>query len=382
MPSLFYYLDTADHPIDENHPVWDRHLPVSRQTETIVPEMLDAERVTYGKYFSSIARFCADGGWGRLINAATAVLQRPVQASDIKAVAVYLTKHGAFYHPARLRVTVNDQALSLVVNVAVSNPGRHALLNEQKALAHLNEERPFGWFPRIYAAEADDPPMFLGDWFDDFHEFHLTLPASGDEPAIVVWDGAPTPLMLTGNRVADLYRNMAMIMTACYDPITTAQIFPWHHAAGDFVVRLDGNQVAVRLITVRDYAPMIGVAAPPQDELALMETLMLFFIHLSVRMRLDRLDGVAEVAWAPEPCLAPMIEGFFQGLDLTARLSGLPENFPEVFRRFINHYRAADLTVLADQIIEVVYRRQGEERRIIDAHLDRHMHAVIRHLMA
>jgi hypothetical protein len=366
--------------MDEHHPSWDHPLPVSRQAGAIPPGSPDAERVTYGSYFSSIARFCTAGGWHRLIAAAAAVLERPVRASDIEEISIFLVKHGAFYHPARLRVTVNGQAFSLVVNVALSNHGRRALFNEQRALAHLGQERPFGWFPRLYAAVAEEPPMFLGDWFDGFHEFHLTRRAGGNQPAIVVWDGAPTPRMLTDNQTADLYRNMAMILTACYDPISAAQIFPWHHAAGDFVVRVANNKAAVRLISVRDYAPMAKWENLVRDERTLMEALVVFFIHLSIRMRLDRLDGVYEVAWAPDPCLAPMIEGFFQGLDLTARLSGLPQTFPDLFRRVLNQYNAAALRATAGQIVASVFKRQAEEQRVVSIHLDRHIRAVFRHL--
>ena len=155
--------------------------------------------------------------------------------------------------------------------------------------------------------------MFLGDWFDGFHEFHLTRRPDREDPAIIVWDGASAPCLLSETQAADLYRNMAMILTACYDPISACQIFPWHHAAGDFVVRVEADGVSVRLITVRDYVPMSGCTAEPDDERSLLDALVVFFIHLSVRMRLDRLDGVSEVAWASDRCLAPMVDGFFLG---------------------------------------------------------------------
>ena len=87
---------------------------------------------------------------------------------------------------------------------------------------------------------------------------------------------------------------------------------------------------------------MAGSAAKPDDERALLDALVIFFIHLSVRMRLDRLDGVGAVAWAPNHCLAPMIDGFFQGLDLTARINGFPDTFGETFRHYFNRHDAAD----------------------------------------
>ena len=169
-----------------------------------------------------------------------------------------------------------------------------------------------------------------------------------------------------------------MILTACYDPITLHQIFPWHHAAGDFVVRIDGDRTAVRLITVRDYAPMAGFAVQPEDEPALLQALVVYFIHLSIRMRLDRIDGVSEVVWAPASCLAPMVDGFFQGLDLTARINGLPEAFPEAFRHYFNAHRASELMALADQISRTVFNSRSDERRVVEGNLEAHIDATIR----
>ena len=89
-----------------------------------------------------------------------------VVEKDLGRLSIFLEKHGAFYHPARLRITAKDQPLSLVVNVAASNPGRQALPREVKALERLNDQRPFGWFPQVYGSTTVDLPMFLADWFD------------------------------------------------------------------------------------------------------------------------------------------------------------------------------------------------------------------------
>ena len=311
MPIVSYFLSTTDDPIDHEHPLWHRPLPENRISAVKNPESVDSEAVTYGRYFSAVSQFCVADGWSRIIAAASQQLEQPVVEKDLGRLAIFLEKHGAFYHPARLQVTVKDQTLSFVVNVAASNHGRLALSREVKALQHLTVQRPFGWFPQVYSFASDRLPMFLGDWFDGFHEFHLTRRPGREDPAIIVWDGASAPCLLSETQTADLYRNMAMILTACYDPISACQIFPWHHAAGDFVVRVEGDGVSVRLITVRDYVPMSGCTAAPDDERSLLDALMIFFIHLSLRMRLDRLDGVSEVAWASDRCLAPMARRLF-----------------------------------------------------------------------
>jgi hypothetical protein len=191
---------------------------------------------------------------------------------------------------------------------------------------------------------------------------------------VSVWNGQSEPFPLGEIQVKDLYRNAAMILTACYDPLTTCQIFPWHHAAGDFVASIAKERVAVRLITVRDYSPMLDLCGESLSERTLLEALLLFFVHLSIRMRLDRLDGVGAVAWAPEPCLGPMTDGFIQGLDLTARLSGFPASFPEAFRSYAKRCKPAHLARLGRGLVDSVYDRRSEERSVIESHLNGHLH--------
>jgi hypothetical protein len=312
-----------------------------------------------------------------MLTAASDKLARNVDVSELHSVSIFLEKHGACYHPARLQVTAGSQLVTLVINVAAAEHGRRIMPDELKALTQLNESRPFGWLPRVYAADEDgDLPMFMGDWFADFHEFHLTRPPGSDTLQLVVWDGAAAPRYLSGEQTAGLYRNMAMILTACYDPVTTCQIFPWHHAAGDFVVRTDENRSSARLITARNYTPMDGFSSPPMDERALMDALVSFLIQLSIRMRLDRLDGVSDIIWAPDRCLHPMAEGFFQGLDLTAQLSGFPESFPDLFRGYWNHHRVGDLMETAHRITGTQYDPDSEACGIVTRQLDNHMHAL------
>ncbi len=378
MPTVSYFLSTTGHPIDDDHPLWRLPLPRNRLHGTIPSEAVDVEAITYGRYFSAITCFCMAAGWRRVLTAVSRKLARPVIEEELRRLSVFCEKHGAFYHPARLQVALADQTLSFVVNVAASNHGRQALSREVTALEQLSDQRPFGWFPRVYSSTSVDLPMFLGDWFEDFHEFHLTRRPGSGELALVVWNGTADRCLLSVKQAADLYRNVAMILAACYDPITSRQIFPWHHAAGDFVVRVDGDRAAVRLITVRSYAPITGSARAPDNERSILDALVVFFIHLSIRMRLDRLDGVNNLVWAPDRCLVPMMDGFFQGLDLTARITGFSERFPEAFRQFFNHHDAATLLAMARAITATVFNARSEERALIDSCLDRHIHDLCR----
>lgn len=351
-------------------------MPTSRLGQAEPPGPIDTASITYGDYFSAVSRFCAASRWQRILLAASHKMKQPLSEGDLDGVAIFLEKHGSFYHPARIEITVKKERISLVVNVATTAAGRKNVQRETRALQRLNEQRPFGWFPSVYAVETNGLPMFLGNWFEGFHEFHLTSTNKDIEPGIAVWDGEATPCLLSEKQEAALYRNMAMILTACFDPVTTHQIFPWHHAAGDFVVRLEKERTAVKLITVRDYRPMVWSDEKPTNENEMLDMLLAFFLHLTLRMRLDRIDGVSEVAWASDRCLTPVIEGFFQGLDLTARLNGFPEAFPLFFGQYLKRQCEADLRDHSWETTKSVFDRNSEERRVIEVNLAHHVGAV------
>lgn len=145
---------------------------------------------------------------------------------------------------------------------------------------------------------------FLADWFEGFHEFHLSLDPVDGIIKLILWNGSPSPFYLSKQQARSVYFEISNILTLFYNPRTYDQIFPWHHGAGDFVVKLDGGRIEVRLVTVRQYGPL----ADP-EAMSVEEALVFFFLNLSLRMRLDRLDGVGEIAWAGEECLNSTWEG-------------------------------------------------------------------------
>jgi hypothetical protein len=193
MPTISFFLATADHPVDRSHPLWEQALPKSLHPEHTGKNTKRDGKVTYGHLFSAVHRFCASDGWRRLCEAASIKLDRNVAVKELGRVSVFLVKHGAFYHPARIQLSIGGQPLSFVINVAASEEGQKALPLEVNALKRLNADRPFGWFPTVYGAQFDELPLFLADWFKGFHEFHLSKKQGMEEPAITVWDGASRP---------------------------------------------------------------------------------------------------------------------------------------------------------------------------------------------
>ncbi|MDL2269059.1 hypothetical protein LJC41_03690 [Desulfosarcina sp. OttesenSCG-928-G17] len=392
MPDIHFYLSSTADPVTPDHPLWDRPLPRYRNADAGF--LSDEADTLYKDYFSAIAAFCESDNWAPVTAAVTSLLERPVTPDRISSIWVFLEKHGAFYHPARLQIQVEGRQFSFVINVAVSACGRKTLPEEIRALSWLHNHRPFGWVPEVYhhrrqtLSNGREMAFFLRTWFDGYHEFHLSRSKpdrpekkSSENPqdlSMVVWDGAARPTHLSEDRVAAVYQQASLILSACYDLVTTKQIFPWHHAAGDFVVRFtDEGGVSVRLITVRGRAPVL--AMPDQkdmDETAILDGLMFFFIHLTLQMRLDREDGVGKVVWAPETTVCPVITGFFQGLDLSAKLSGLPDTFPDFFRQWFIRYPTDALYQRARTVTETFFPGNHEEQQIVARHLKTHLNAV------
>jgi hypothetical protein len=109
-----------------------------------------------------------------------------------------------------------------------------------------------------------------------------------------------------------LYRRGAKILTLYYNWNNFKQIYPWHHAAGDFILKEMGDTVDLRLVMVRDYAAVVDFTTNKKAGKLL--ALILFFLHLTIQMRIDRLDGVGDVVWAEDYCLEGVVPGFLEGL--------------------------------------------------------------------
>jgi hypothetical protein len=205
--------------------------------------------------------------------------------------------------------------------------------------------------------------MFLAEWFDDFHEFHLSRHPVSDQVRIRVWHADQTPRYLTGEETELLYREIAKILTCCYDPETFEQIHPWHHAAGDFVVRYTGDPLQVRLITVRNYGALLENANC--DETALLEAMLFFLANLSIRTRLDRLDGVGDIVWADILAVNGTVQGFMDGLKLKT---------PPWDHRFKQFLKSTSIAVFIEvcEAIADSYHPQAPEIPVIRRHLQQH----------
>ncbi len=270
-----------------------------------------------------------------------------------------------------------------MLNVALTERGRAAMSREIRALGGLAERFIYPWVPAVYFQDesvtvstydheeyARSMSLFLADWFEGFHEFHLSLDAVDGIRKLVLWDGSLRPNYLSRQQTRHVYIEISKILTLYYNPWTYDQIFPWHHGAGDFVVRVGGDRIEVRLVTVRQYGPL----ADP-EEMSAEEALIFFLLNLSLRMRLDRLDGVGEIVWAEDDCLDSTWEGFLEGLWIKEREGTLTPEFRKTFLEELSRFSEEALT---DRFYDLLasYTPEAPDLPVIKKNIASHINQV------
>ena len=344
---------------------------------------------TYAHYFEGIRDVIFRNNCKHLCTAVTTKVGEEISPADIEEIRIYAEKHGSDYHPAKIEVIVaGGNIATFVMNVAVTERGRERLYREFDVLKRLNRKgaatgTPF--LPVAYFQEetcglcrTDNSPdtdtpfmvMFLADWFQGYHEFHLSVEKRvGHHLGLVVWNTDRGTRLLSDTQAAGTYAQVARILTGYYDPQSFQQIFPWHHAAGDFVVRVHPEASEVRLVTARQYAPMV-------EGVSVFDALLFFLLNLSLRTRLDRLDGVGDLVWAEDGCVAATLSGFLEGLTLDRA----------DVKDFISYTRETGQAGLHDRFAALVDACSADapDIPVIRKNLNRHVtvfHEAIQHIL-
>jgi len=239
-PRFSYYLYNATTPVSDDDTVWRQPLPLSRNFSGKKDEI----SISHADYFSAVRAFFENRGLEIVSRAVTRTLQQTVTPEDIREIRIRLEKHGEFYHPARIEVSVGQQSIFFVLNVAVSETGIRTIIEEYRSLKRLNDGFPLPFLPKVYGygevvtAGNRKLPMFLGQWFEGYNEFHISRDITDNSEKISVWDETGRRFFLSTEQQAKVYRQAAEILAYYYNVETFEQVFAWHHAAGDFIVRI------------------------------------------------------------------------------------------------------------------------------------------------
>jgi hypothetical protein len=327
--------------------------------------------VTYGQYFEGMTDVISKDEYALLVDATARQLAEDISLADIEEIQIYAEKHGSDYHPAKIEVVLDDRCASFVMNVAVTERGKARLSQEFEVLQYLNNKYDFPFLPRTYfQGEAFFPSMlmFLADWFEGYHEFHLSVDKEDGSQKLVLWGSEKNRCHLSRPQAWQIYHQAAKIMTLYYDVETLEQIFPWHHAAGDFVVKLQEKSLDIRLVTARQYASMLDRS----EGVSVREALLFFLLNLSVRMRLDRLDGVGAVAWADDDCVVATLEGFVDGLRAKQGKGVIDAGFVNGFLQYVQSLAKEDLSPRFHALIDAC-DQAAPDIPVIREHLERHI---------
>jgi len=351
-----------------------RHLPVG-------PGESDFEAdLRYEPYLKAVRYLLLQKGCKKILEALASRLGRIVQLEEIEWIEIRTEKHGACYHVARADLKAAANIVSFAVNVAVSDATRSLLERDFRLLRRLGQRYQGQCLPQVYFKgaglykERDKRSswlhMFVAEWFRGYHEFHLHYDQSESSLRVLLWDLDRGSRFLSRKQCVELYRQMARILTLYYDWNTFRQIYPWHHAAGDFVLEANKGKVDVRLITIRNYGAVVDFSS--RKKAAKLLGLIIFFLHLTIQMRIDRLDGVGDVVWAEDYCFEGVVVGFLEGLALGDEKfrRGIPSG-GEILD-LLRSFAKKDWLQMLKQYLDT-YELSQEELHLIKGHADAHL---------
>ncbi|MFC1876281.1 hypothetical protein ACFL2E_03270 [Thermodesulfobacteriota bacterium] len=380
-PRFSYFLSDDDHPVHKNLFLWDAAIPSSRNPDSRQIKPAEGTAITYAEYFKAVTEFLSAQSYETVCKAASSILNRKIPSEALKEIRIYLEKHGEFYHPARVVTTVDEKRVVFALNVAVSNVGKEYMEGEYRNLNRLHKIYLFDFIPKVYeygCVQIDDNRqvrMFLGEWFEGYHEFHVSEKGDHHTSRIAVWDTENGSFFLSKEQATKLYEKATTILTAYYNLETYEQVFSWHHAAGDFVVNMDTAEPRVKLITVRRYERLLKKT---DDDIAtIANALLLFLLNVSIRMRIDRIDGVGEISWIDDFAMEGILKGFFKGLRLATMKAAIPDTFVDAFKAFLNGIPDKEFFDLFHAIMGRM-SALNPDRVVVKSHLKNHINIFLK----
>lgn len=337
--------------------------------------------VSYGQYLDFIKNFLVSR-WNNILD----ILDNRTggKIDRIDSVEIVAEKSGSDYHPASVRFVTQGQRIPFVANVAITRRGRLRLRDDFELLKYFYENGKGRFLPEPYlmsndrefteAESKDSMVMFLGQWLEGYHEFHLTNMHNKVDLTVVIWDLENGLRLMSMDQASEIYRQAAFILTDYFDLDDYREIFPWHHAAGDFVVNLTPT-LDVKLVTVRQYAPRIQ--SDKDFTLDPYEAALLFLCNLTIRNRLDRLDGIRDMVWGPHELLAATLTGFFESLESRENNGLIKSGFTGRLRSICKKLDVIAWTQLFEGNLES-FNPDAPDYELIESRLPEHIFEVYR----
>lgn len=340
-------------------------------------------RLTLGDYFDALGQFLLKAGGEDLLHLLEKKLSHAIAFDQIRAIRICSEKHGTLYHIARVEIRVDDRVYPFAVTSAVSPEARAHLARETEVLQSLERSFDFDYVPKVFYRDAIalqtgkgkvDLSFYLGQWFEDYHEWHHRFDDKGMCHRVCIWDQNNGHRFASNHETFEIFRQASRILTLYYVPGTYCQIYPWHHAAGDFIVRAREKGIDIKLITARGYAPVM--VFPEDGKSDPFIALIYFFLNLGVKMRLDKADGLGALIWAEDPVLEACIRGFFQAIGLMARQGRYGLGPVGDFLDLLKSFDSEEITRLYQPLLGFYREEEPEGYPIIKRNLENHTHSL------
>lgn len=330
-------------------------------------------------YFNAALAFLLEDHWDDFLNALHDQAGKSSKEEQIRKIILRSEKQGAFYHVASVEVEGQQVSRKFSLIVAMTEKSRAVLEQEYETLAILSNRRPSIILPKISfkgdrdivrGNQKETFSFLLEEWLEGYHEWHVSRDRTGKQ-YLCVWDQEKGYRTASEKLSFQLFRQAARTLTLLYDPETSRQVRPWHHAAGDFVIGNMEDKPEVMLTTARGYKPLLTLPGErPENKLA---NLLFFFLDMGVRMRLDRLDGVGEMTWIEGDIPAAVMEGFFAALNTMIHEGYFKENVARDFLDLLKSFSPPELISAFEPLLQVYGNGDEEELRLIKARLPGHV---------
>jgi len=282
-----------------------------------------------------------------------------------------------------VEVITAEARVKFTLSTAISQEGQDCILKEHDILHRLNRNSGFSFLPETYGirkmtchtAQGKTVEMVIlaAQWFEDYHEWHIAVDPADDTRKIQIWDLKRGPRYASAGEASIIIGECSKILALYYDFENCNHIGAWHHAAGDFIVNCpQGGKPKVKLTTVRKYAPLM--AAFSGRDVDPIIAFIYFLLDTTVRMRLDRLDGVGEMVWLDDFVVAATVKGFFDGLrELEIKEDGVKKVLAADLLKLMKSFARAEIKRVFEPLSARYNDENTDEAAVIDIHLDDHI---------
>ncbi|MCG6881254.1 MAG: hypothetical protein LJE96_19185 [Deltaproteobacteria bacterium] len=351
------------------------------------PFLLNPEKahphLTLGDYFDTIRKCILEDEGELLKGALKSVSDKNFNLQDVLKIQIRSEKHGVLYHLASVEAIMAEVRVKFTLSTAISQEGQGCILKEHDILRWLNRHSRFSFLPEIYGIKrmichtaggrAEEMVMLAAQWFEDYHEWHVTRDPRDNRQKIQIWDLKSGPRYASAEESSIIIEKCSKILAFYYDFENFNQIRTWHHAAGDFIVKCRGDQKpAVKLTTVRKYAPLMTAFSGKEVDPTI--AFIYFFLDTTIRMRLDRLDGVGKTVWLEDFALAATVKGFFDGLrELETKGDGAAAVRADSLLSLLQSFDKSEFARVFDPLLAHYAAQASNGMDLINAHIGDHI---------